>query len=64
MGISDAKRFEMEDQLCNRVKAAQLAFDEASGRQERAKAAKALKQAIDHLLDYVMRDILPPGLQQ
>lgn len=59
----DQKRFEMEDLLCNRLKAAQVCFDEASGRQERAIAARALKQAIDELLDYVMRDILPADLQ-
>lgn len=59
----DEKRFEMEDLLCNRLKAAQVAFDAAAGRQEQASAARALKLAIDELLDYVMRDILPPDLQ-
>ncbi len=63
----DRKRWPIEDRLGRAVNAARAAYqltltaDTPLARQQAA--ARLLQQAIDRLLDYVMRDILPPDLR-
>jgi hypothetical protein len=55
---SEAKRIQIEEHLLEEVTAAQKAYVESKAH-HRKMAVNKLKTAVDRLLDYVMRDILP-----